>query len=47
LDDKREARAEGDRRFQREGPITDKDLDLAMVLLVRESRKWNDTNSFK
>ena len=29
LDDKREGRAEGGRRFQREGPITEKDLDMA------------------
>src|SRR6218665_2799797 len=35
LDDEREARAEGGRRFQREGPITEKDLDMAMVVLVR------------
>ena len=28
-------RAEGGRRFQREGPITEKDLDMAMVVLVR------------
>jgi len=28
LDDKKEARAEGGRRFQRDGPITEKDLDL-------------------
>jgi len=34
LDDKREARAEGGRRFQREGPITEMDLDMAMVVLV-------------
>ena len=38
LDDKREARAEGGRRFQREGPITEKDLDIAMVVLVRETK---------
>jgi len=30
LDDKKEARAEGGRRFEREGPITEKDLDMAM-----------------
>ena len=35
LDDKKEAQAEGRRRFQREGPITEKDLDMAMVVLVR------------
>src|SRR6218665_2206256 len=32
LDDKRETRAEGGRRFQK-GPITEKDLDMAMVVL--------------
>jgi len=31
LDDKKEARAEGGRRFQREGLITEKDLDMVMV----------------
>jgi len=35
LDDKREARAEGGRRFQREGPITEKDLDMPLVVLLR------------
>jgi len=30
--EKKEARAEGGRGFQREGPITKKDLDMAMVL---------------
>jgi len=34
LDDKKEARAGGGRRFQREGPITEKDLDMAMVVPV-------------
>src|SRR6218665_4224761 len=29
LDDRKEARADGGRRFQREGPATEKDLDLA------------------
>jgi len=38
LDDKKEARAEGGRQFQREGPITEKDLDLAMVVLVRGTK---------
>jgi len=33
LDDKKEAHAEGGRRFQREGPITETDLDMAMVVL--------------
>ena len=35
LDDRREARAEGGRRFQREGAITAKDLDMATAVLVR------------
>ena len=35
MDDRREARAAGGRRFQREGTITAKDLDMAMVVLVR------------
>jgi len=34
LDDRREAGAEGGRRFQREGAITAKDLDMAMVVLA-------------
>jgi len=34
LGDKKEGRAEGGRRFQREGPITEKHLDMAMVVLV-------------
>jgi len=36
----REARAEGGRRFQREGAITAKDLhvDMAMVVLVRGTK---------
>ena len=38
LDDKKEARAEGGRRFQREGPATEKDLDLAIVVLVDLAR---------
>src|SRR6218665_494213 len=38
LDDNREARAEGGRRFQREGAITEKDLDMAMVVLVRGTK---------
>jgi len=38
LDDKKEARAEGGRRFQREGPITEKDPDMAMVVLVRGTK---------
>jgi len=38
LDYKREARAEGGRRFQREGAITEKDLDMAMVVLVRGTK---------
>ena len=32
MDDKREARADGGRRFQREGPTTENDLDMAMVV---------------
>jgi len=31
LDDKREARAEGGRRFQREGPITEKFWQVIFV----------------
>ena len=38
MDDKREARAEGGRRFQREGAITAKDLDMAMVVLARGTK---------
>jgi len=38
LDDTREARAEGGRRFQREEAITAKDLDMAMVVLVRGTK---------
>ena len=38
MDDKREARAEGGMRFQREGAITAKDLDMAMVVLVRGTK---------
>ena len=38
LDDKKEARADGGRRFQREGPATEKDLDLAIVVLVRGTK---------
>ena len=38
LDDKNEARADGGRRFQREGPATEKDLDLAIVVLVRGTK---------
>ena len=34
MDDRREAQAEGGRRFQREGARTAKDLDMAMVVLV-------------
>jgi len=35
LEDKEAAQVEGGRRFQREGPITEKDLDLAKVVLVQ------------
>jgi len=38
LDNKNEARADGRRRFQREGPAIEKDLDLAIVVLVRGTR---------
>ena len=38
MDDRREVRAEGGRRFQREGAITAKDLDMAMVVLVRGTK---------
>ena len=38
MDDRREARAEDGRRFQREGAITEKDLDMAMVVLVRGTK---------
>jgi len=38
LDDKKEARADGGRRFQREGPATEKDLDLPIVVLVRGTK---------
>jgi len=38
LDDKKEVRADGGRRFQREGPATEKDLDLAIVVLVRGTK---------
>jgi len=33
LDAKKEARAEGGRQFQREAPATERDLDLAIVVL--------------
>ena len=36
MDDKNEARADGGRRFQR--PATEKDLDLAVVVLVRGTK---------
>jgi len=39
LDDKKEARAEGGKRFQREGKITGKDLDKAMVVLVYHNKE--------
>jgi len=38
LDDKKEARADSGRRFQREGPATEKDLDLDIVVLVRGTK---------
>ena len=37
LDDKKEARLEGGRLYKREGPATEKDLDLAIVVLVRRT----------
>jgi len=33
VEDKKETQAETGRRFQREGPITEKDLDIAIVVL--------------
>ena len=50
MDDKREARGEGGRRFQREGAIAAKDLDMAMVVLVRgtkSSRLYRDSESLE
>ena len=38
MDDKREARAEGGRRFQREGVVTEKDIYMAMDVLVRGTK---------
>ena len=38
MDDKNEAQADGGRRFLREGPATEKDLDLAIVVLVRGTK---------
>jgi len=35
LGDKKEAQDEGGRRFQKEGPVTENDLDLAIVVLVQ------------
>ena len=35
MEDKKEARADGGKRLQREGPATKKDLDLGIVVLVR------------
>jgi len=34
----KEAQADGGRRFQREGPATEKDLELAIVVLVRGTK---------
>jgi len=39
LEDKKEAQAEGGRRFQSEGPITEKDLSLVIVVLVRGTKR--------
>ena len=41
LNDKKEARAEGGRRFQREGPITEKDLDMVMMFLICTICCWD------
>ena len=38
LDDRREARAEGGRRFQREWAITAKDLEMVTVALIRGTK---------
>jgi len=38
LDDKKEEWADSGRRFQREGPASEKDLDLAIVVLVRGTK---------
>jgi len=38
LDNKEEAGAEGRRRFQREWTVTEKDLDMVMVVLVRGTK---------
>jgi len=38
LKDKKEARAYGGRRFQKKGPATKKDLDLAKVVLDRGTK---------
>jgi len=46
LDDKREARAEGGRRLQREGQITENDLDMGMVVLVRGTKSSTRPNTF-
>ena len=53
MDDRREARAEGGRRFQREGAIAAKDLNMAIVVLVRgtnfifnASRDWKPMEMF-
>jgi len=39
LENKKEARAEGGRQFQMEGPITEKDHDSAIVVLIWETKK--------
>ena len=38
MGDKKEARADGGRRFQREGPAAKKNLNLAIGVLVRETK---------
>ena len=37
MDDKKKVRAEGGRRFQRQEPATEMDLDLVVVVLIRET----------
>jgi len=44
IGEKHELKPEGGRRFQREGPITEKDLDMAMVVLVRGTTRIDHTD---
>jgi len=39
LEDKIEARVEGVRRFQRKEPITEIDLDIAIVVMVHGTKR--------